>query len=324
MPVRKLVNPRKKRLSLRNRRRDGKGRLLPKKHNRRRATGRASHPKARSRRSYTLKPRKKVNRARKYKVRSRSKHNPHLVLMGLNPIKGGSHHMRRLKKKKNPSRKRRARYSLKARTRHNPRRRRYSLRRGTIHNPFGGKWSELIEISLAATAGGVAARTIPQALAPNQNQGVKGYAMNIAAGGALAWLGGKVRPNIGKGIAIGTIVMVGARVISDYFGKTLVTFGLMDNAGAATGTAAVTAPAQATTQLSAGDLAFDLRGYKASYFPLPMTSNKDLTSTKPWQGDIASLQAQLATKGRGGITPGPAANATSTKGSRSGRYGSVM
>jgi len=320
MPVRKLVNPkRKKRLSLRGRRRDARGRLLPKKNRRR------NNPKRRAtRRAYRLKPRVKVNRTRRrLKVkRSRSKSNPHLVLMGLNPVRGGSH-MRKLKKKrKNPSR--RHRYTLKARPRHN-RRRSYRLRR--TMNPFGMRWGEFAETSAFAIVGGVASRSLPQYLLPNQNQGLVGYGLNAVTTALLAWLAGKVRPAAGKGVAIGGAVMLGGRVISDYFGKTLVTFGLVDNSGKAQGTAAVSAPAQSTTQLGAGDLAFDLRGYKASYFPLPMTSAKDLTYAKPWQGDINSLQAMISAGKKGasaGASHGPAGNATSTAAKTSGRYGSLM
>jgi len=306
MPVRirKLVNP-KKRRSLRNRRRDRRGRLLPIKAKTNRKRG-----------SYSLKPRRKVNRPRKRIVRHEGR-NPSLVLMGLNPVRTGSHYMKK-KKKKN------ARHHYKLKARRNPsgvrHHRSYRLRRRG--NPFGITWGKFAENLLEVLFGGFGARLIPQYALPSYNNGLPGYGMNVVSTAVLAYLAEMVRKGAGLPVALGGSMMTLSRIVSDKWGKTLVTFGVTDQSGATAGTAAVTAPAATTSQLSQGDLAFDLRGYKATYFPLPTKSQSDLTTAVPWAGDIATLKAMIAAKGKGAITPGAQATATST--AKSGRYGPIM
>ena len=319
MPVRKLVNPRrKKKNSLRGRRRDARGRLLKM---------RARNPR---KRTYKLRARKAVKRPRKLKANRRRAGNPSLVLMGLNPVRSGGHMK---KKKKNAAR--RHHYRIKAR-RHNPAgvRRHYRVRRrrSTVHNPFGMTWPKLFEQAFEVLIGGFGARLIPQYALPNQNQGIAGYGLNAITTALLAALGEWVRKGSGAPVAFGGILMTVSRIVSDKWGKTLVTFGLVDQStGLPSGTAAITAPAATTTQLSAGDLAFDLRGYKATYFPLPTVSDKGaMTTTAPWSSDLANLQAAIAAlqtkgKGGGGFAPGkmPAPTSTSSK-KGMGRFGPIM
>lgn len=318
MPVRKLVNPkRRKKFTLRNRRRDNKGRLLPKK---------KRVNRARPRPKFKLRPRKKVNRARKLKLNRRRASNPSLVLMGLNPVRSGGRHMKARKKKKNPQK----HYALKARARHNMHRRRYSLRR--TKNPFGVTWPKVFEQALEVLIGGFGARLLPQYVASQYNNGAAGYGLN-AVSTALLSLGFEYfRKGAGLPVALGGLLMTASRIVSDKWGKTLVTFGLVDQStGAATGTAAVTSPAASTQALSQGDLAFDLRGYKTTYFPLPTVSAPGgITTGVPWSSDLAKVQAMVTAmqaKGHGasasaGFSPGKSVSATSTK--KSGRYSMTM
>lgn len=310
MPVRKLVNPHRRRSVKRN----ASGRFM----------------KARkAARKYHLRPRKKVNRRRiltrtKAHVKNRRR-NPSLVLMGLNPVRRST---MKKNKKKNLGRSRR-RYSLRAR-KSNPHVRHYRLRR--LRNPFGLGNTEFLETSAFALLGGIATRAIPQAIAPTYNQGLVGYGLNAVTVAALSWLGGKWRKAAGLGIGIGGVVMLGGRIIQDYFGKQLVTFGLIDTStGTPAGATAVTAPAASTSSLSQGDLAFDLRGYKTTYFPLPSAGSKDLTSASPWSDDISKLQSQIAAaaaKGKGGSafkSAAPAAHSTALSGPRRySRYARLM
>jgi len=310
MPVRKLVNPHRRRSVKRN----ASGRFM----------------KARkAARKYHLRPRKKVNRRRRLTRTpahvNRRRRNPSLVLMGLNPVRRST--MKRNRKKKNPGAHRRGHhYSLRAR-RPNPHVRHYRLRRR--RNPFGLGNTEFLETSAFALLGGIATRAIPQAIAPTYNQGLVGYGLNAVTVAALSWLGGKWRKAAGLGIGIGGVVMLGGRIIQDYFGKQLVTFGLIDtSSGTSAGATAVTAPSSSTSSLSQGDLAFDLRGYKTTYFPLPSAGSKDLTTATPWSDDISKLQAQIAAasaKGKGGSgsafrAAGPAPQATSSALSGPKRY----
>jgi hypothetical protein len=190
---------------------------------------------------------------------------------------------------------------------------------------------EFFETAGFALLGGIATRAIPQALAAQYNQGLVGYGLNAVTVAALAWLGSKWRKAAGLGIGIGGVVMLGGRIIQDYFGKQLVTFGLIDTStGAPAGATAVTTPASATQSLSQGDLSFDLRGYKQTFFPLPSAGSTSLaTPGAPWGADIANLQTALAasSKGKGsGVFSKSAAAAThALSGPRKfHRYGNLM
>jgi len=230
------------------------------------------------------------------------------------------------KKKKNAARRH---YRVKAK-RHNPggARRHYRVRRRRSYakNPFGMTWPKLFEQAFAVLVGGFGARIIPQYALPNQNQGIAGYGLNAITTALLAALAQWFRPGSGAPVAFGGILMTVSRIVSDKWGKTLVTFGLVDQStGAAQVQGQVAATAPALSGLRSGDLAFDLRGYMSTYFPLPTVSDKGaLTTTAPWTGDLAKLQATItAMQSKGGFSPGKMATPTSTKKS-GGRYGAIM
>jgi hypothetical protein len=95
--------------------------------------------------------------------------------------------------------------------------------------------------------------------------------------------------------------------------------------------ATTNAPAAATQSLSQGDLAFDLRDYRGTYFPLPSsTTNKNLTSKQPWSGDITKLQNLLTAGTKGAPASGGNSKPTSSNmpnkptSLKGGRYAGVM
>ena len=305
MPVRKIVNPRRKAARGEN------GRFKLKKRNRRpRVNARVSRP----RRTVKAKTKRRVA-------------NPHLVLMGLNPMRTGRSSMA---KKKNRKLKKRSNTHHHMMKKSNPSRRRYRL--AHRKNPFGFSTPLFLETTGWAIVGGLLTRIVPQAALPNQNSGIMGYGLNGLIAAGAAWLAGMYKKEAGLGVALGGAMMITARIVSDYFGKTLVTFGTLstDTTGTqatVTPVATTNAPASATQSLSQGDLQFDLRDYRGTYFPLPSsTSNKNLTSQQPWKGDIAKLQNLLtAGKGSAGGSPSGKANVGRKPTSLSGgRYGSVM
>jgi hypothetical protein len=270
MPVKKVVNPR------RGAARDAHGRFRLKKKNR---------PKLKARV-------KRIRRTVKVKAKRRVR-NPHLVLMGLNPVRSGrsksvTHRKRKLKNRSH------VRHHVLAR-KSNPSRRRYKL--ANRRNPFGFSTPLFLETTGWAIVGGLLTRIVPQAALPNQNSGLIGYGMNGLTAAVAAWLAGQYKREAGLGVAIGGGMMIVARIVSDYLGKTLVTFGTISADGTGTQAtvtpvATTNAPAAATQSLSQGDLSFDLRDYRGTYFPLPTsTSSKDLTSTGPWKADLKKLLA---------------------------------
>lgn len=224
-------------------------------------------------------------------------------------------------------------HSLMAR-KHNPSRRRYRVK--NRRNPFGFSTPVFLETAGWAIVGGMLTRIIPQAATPNMNTGPVGYIENGVVAGVLAWLAGMYKREAGLGVALGGTMMIAARIVSDYFGKTLVTFGTVQTDGSSatvTPVATTNAPATATQSLSQGDLAFDLRDYRGTYFPLPSsTINKNLTSKTPWSGDIQKLQALLTAGGKGapagGSSHGQAPKSSNMPGKptslKGGRYAGVM
>jgi len=129
-------------------------------------------------------------------------------------------------------------------------------------NPLSLGGRELIPTALWAIAGGVATRAIPQLLLKDSNTGIFGYGANALTAVALSWAAERFAgPNAGKGVLIGGAVMLGGRLISDLFGKSLVSFG---DVFGTTGTAGMGAH---------GDPSFDLGLYTPNEFVVPTTSD---------------------------------------------------
>lgn len=147
------------------------------------------------------------------------------------------------------------------------RRRSYSpkmsvVRRRRRSNPLSIGGRELIPTALWAIAGGVATRAIPQLLLKDGNTGIFGYGANALTAVALSWAAERfVSSNAGKGVLIGGAVMLGGRLISDFFGKSLVSFG---DVFGTTGTAGMGAH---------GDPSFDLGLYTPNEFVVPTWSD---------------------------------------------------
>jgi hypothetical protein len=207
-----------------------------------------------------LNPGNRSRAKRVYRNRRRALRNAPLQLMGtLNPPRK-RHRMAQVKRRRRrasaaePHRKRR-RGGFFARFRSNPRRRR---RNPTVHyrhrrrsrNPLAMPLRELAPVVAWSIAGGVGTRAIPEMLASSYNTGWTGYALNgaVAFGGSMA-LNKFAGKNAGTGWLIGGATMLVARIVSDIFGKTLVTYS--DVAGLS------------------GDPAFSFGGYDPYAFPLP-------------------------------------------------------
>jgi hypothetical protein len=121
---------------------------------------------------------------------------------------------------------------------------------------------ELVPTALWAIAGGVATRAIPQLLLKDSNTGIMGYGANALTAVALSWAAERFAgANAAKGILIGGAVMLGGRLVSDFFGKTLVSFG---DVFGTTGTSGLGA---------AGDPSFDLGVYTPGEFVVPTWSD---------------------------------------------------
>jgi hypothetical protein len=133
------------------------------------------------------------------------------------------------------------------------RRRRFSnppRRRRRYGNPLALPLRELLPITLWGIAGGVLSRALPEMFAASYNTGVTGYGLNAAFAlvGSYA-LSRFVSKTAGMGWLIGGATMLVGRIVSDLFGKTLVSYG--DVPGLS------------------GDPAFSFSGYDASSFVLP-------------------------------------------------------
>lgn len=149
------------------------------------------------------------------------------VLMGGTPER--SHQMaksRKRKKAKRPGKNYRKGFFAK---KSNPFWKKKKGRRARRSNPFlpvTGR--ELLYVSGGALAGGLGARIIPENTPgiSKYNSGFAGYALNLVSGYAVAkaigWLFG---PKAEEGALAGTILMTGSRIVSDNFGRTIVSFG---------------------------------------------------------------------------------------------------
>ncbi len=167
------------------------------------------------------------------------------------------------------------------------RRRRHNARALVVHrrrrrNPLSLGGRELIPTALWAIAGGVATRAIPQLLLKDSNTGIFGYGANALTAVALSWAAERfVSPNAGKGVLIGGAVMLGGRLISDFFGKSLVSFG---DVFGTTGTSGLGA---------SGDPSFDLGIYAPNEFVVPTTSDGVMQRNDyPFMDPSAALPAQ--------------------------------
>jgi hypothetical protein len=236
MPTARLVNPRHSRVrranARRRLRRDGRGRFLKRKRARRNpAAGGGEllimgNPKHRRRRN-----------------RARTHHSKRRYRRRRNPV---SYAVAR------PVRRRRRHHAM---SYANPRRRRH-------HNPFGISGKDAVAVSLWAIAGGVVTRALPQLLLKDGNTGIMGYGANALTAGVGAWFADRfVGGNAGRGVLIGGVVMTAGRIISDLFGKTLVSFG---DVFGSTGTSGLGAH---------GDPSFDLGVYTPGEFVVPTWSD---------------------------------------------------
>lgn len=235
MPTVRVVNPKRSRVrraGAKRLRRDGSGRFLKRKRGRNPAAGGGElllmNPKRRRVR------RNRAHHGRRRNYRRRRK----------NPV---SYAMAR------PVRRRRRSYA-------NPKM--HVVRRRRHRNPFGFSGREIVGMSLWAIAGGVATRALPQLFLKDANTGLMGYGANALTAGVLAFGADRfIGGSAGKGVLIGGLVMLGGRMISDFFGKTLVSFG---DVFGTTGTSGLGAH---------GDPSFDLGLYVPNEFVVPTWSD---------------------------------------------------
>lgn len=105
----------------------------------------------------------------------------------------------------------------------NPMRRRRGRRRS---NPVIGDLKGLLIRGGYAIAGGIATRSIPQAILRDSNTGIIGYAANLltaAVGGKILTMVTKSK-DAGDMFLVGGIVMVAGRAVEEYFGRKVVEF----------------------------------------------------------------------------------------------------
>lgn len=236
MPTVRVVNPKRSRVRRANakrvrRKRDSSGRFLKRKRGRNPAAGGGElllmNPKRRRVR------RNRAHHGRRRNYRRRRK----------NPV---SYAMAR------PVRRRRRSYANKM----------HVVRRRRHRNPFGISGREVVGTALWAIAGGVATRAIPQLLLKDGNTGIMGYGANALTAGVLAFAADRfIGGSAGKGVLLGGLVMLGGRIIADFFGKTLVSFG---DVFGTTGTSGLGAH---------GDPSFDLGLYVPNEFVVPTWSD---------------------------------------------------
>jgi hypothetical protein len=126
---------------------------------------------------------------------------------------------------------------------------RYHRRR---RNPLALPAGDLFATSAWAVAGGVATRALPEIVMPTSNVGFMGYGLNavVAVGGSML-LQKFASAKAATGWLVGGTVMLAGRLVSDFFGKTLVTF------------------ANPLSGLGYGDPAFHLGLYQPWSFPVP-------------------------------------------------------
>lgn len=268
MPTARLVNPRRsraRRANAKRHRRDSRGRFLRRKRRNPAAGGGELLIMGNPRR--------------------RRKHNR----------RAASHHGRRRRRRHNPVSYAVARPVRRRRRHHamsyNPRRRRR-------HNPFGISGKDAISVALWGIAGGITARAVPQLLLKDGNTGIMGYGANALTTGIFAWAMDRfVGGNAGRGVLIGGVVMTAGRIISDLFGKTLVSFG---DVFGTTGTSGLGAH---------GDPSFDLGLYVPNEFVVPTWSDGVYQNQSyPFMGPSSALTAPTSSVG---MTPaGPVAMPT--------------
>ena len=166
----------------------------------------------------------------------------------------------RRRRRSNPHRTshRRRNATLVMRNRHHRRRRNPSSIGASLGNLKG-----LMLDSAYAIAGGIATRSLPQALLPNQNTGIMGYGLNIltAAVGSAAITKFTKNARAGGMFLLGGIVMTVGRVIDDRFGAQLVSFAAINPGG---------------SPFLQGDSTYDMKVhrrlsgvYRDANFPLP-------------------------------------------------------
>jgi hypothetical protein len=235
VPTVRLVNPKASRVRRVRRRqlprRNAKGRFLRRK--------RGRNPAAGGGELLLMNPKRR-------RVRSRAR---------------ASHHKRRYRRRRpNPMSYAMSHPVRRRRRSHNPKMR--VVRRRRHHNPLALGGRDLVPTALWAIAGGVATRAIPQLLMKENNTGLIGYGAN-----ALTFIIGSyaadrfISRNAAVGVLVGGGVMLAGRMISDYFGKTLVSFG---DVFGTTGTAGMGAH---------GDPSFDLGLYTEGEFVVPTWSD---------------------------------------------------
>jgi len=156
------------------------------------------------------------------------------------------------------------------------------------HNPFGIPGGDVLKTAAWAIAGGVATRAIPQMFASQYNTGLLGYGLNLLTASSLAWLGDRfLGANAGRGILLGGLVMFGGRIISDYFGKDVVSFG-----GGLLG--------------AYGDPSFDLGLYEPNQFVIPTVSEGRMQVTdysKMLPAPVVQMPAKGTMRGMGDANP---------------------
>lgn len=145
------------------------------------------------------------------------------------------------------SRRRRRNPFAKRRRRRNPfRASRRRRRNPALALPLG----ELLPLTAWSIAGGIGTRSLPEMLASSYNTGITGYAFNAGVALVGSWALGKwAGRSAGVGWLVGGFTMLVGRIISDIFGKTLVTY--TDVPGLS------------------GDPAYNFAGYDPYSFPLP-------------------------------------------------------
>ena len=169
-----------------------------------------------------------AKRKKKAKNAARRRSKPKFVLLGGNP--GRSNMAKKRKKAKRPgAHYRRTKRGFFAKGK-NPRigKKRHFRRRSNPLFPVSNR--EMIEVGGGAIVGGFGARMIPENVPfiHKYNSGLMGYGLNLVTTFVLARLAKwAVGAKAEEGAWVGGLLMTGSRIVSDRFGKTVVTFGRM-------------------------------------------------------------------------------------------------
>lgn len=95
-------------------------------------------------------------------------------------------------------------------------------------NPFGASMSETVTLAGWAVLGGVGTASLPAMFLKEKNTGPMGYAGNAASVFAISWLADKFAgPRASQGAMVGGTMMIVARLIQDFMGKNLLSFGTL-------------------------------------------------------------------------------------------------